>query len=67
MQICEWINNLRINKKTVSAKSVILKAYEIKKEFANKTMQSKVAWVYRFLKRNGYSIRRVTHKGQIIP
>ena len=30
-------------------------------------MQSKVAWVYRFLKRNGYFIRGVTHKGQIIP
>ena len=67
MQICEWINNLRNNKKTVSAKSVILKACEIKKEFANKTMKSKVAWVYRFLKRNGYSIRKVTHKGQNIP
>ena len=30
-------------------------------------MKSKVAWVYRFLKRNGYSIRKVTHKGQNIP
>ena len=59
MQICEWINNLRKNKISVSTKSVILKACEIKKIFANKSLETKVAWVYRFLKRNGYSIRRV--------
>ena len=30
-------------------------------------MQLKVAWVYKFLKRKGCSITRVTHKGQIMP
>ena len=39
----------------------------IKRIISNKNIESKVAWVYRFLKRNGYSIRRVTHKGQNIP
>jgi predicted transcriptional regulator len=67
MQICNWINNLRNNKKTVSAKSVILKASELKEVFANKSIKAKVSLVYRFLKRIGYSIRRVTHKGQITP
>jgi transposase len=67
MQLCEWINNLRNNKISVSTKSLILKACELKESFANKNIESKVAWVYRFLKRNGYSIRRVTHKGQNIP
>ena len=67
MQICEQINNLRNNKISVSAKSYILKECEIKETFANKSLEIKVAWLYRFLKRNGYSIRRFTHKGQIIP
>ena len=34
MQICEWINNLRKNKISVSAKSVILRVCEIKETFA---------------------------------
>ena len=67
MQICNWINNLRNNKKTVSAISVILKVSELKEAFANKSIKAKVSWVYRFLKRNGYSIRRVTYKGQFTP
>ena len=43
-----------------------MKACELKEKFANKIIESKVAWAYRLLKRNGYSIRRVTHKGQNI-
>lgn len=66
MKICKWINNLRNNKISVSAKSVILKTYEIKETSRNKSLKTKIAWVYRFLKRNDYSIRRITYKGQNI-
>jgi hypothetical protein len=32
-----------------------------------KKTNTKLRWAYRFLKRNGFSIRRITHLGQIIP
>ena len=66
MQICQLITNLRNNKKMFSAKSVILKASKLNQAFEKKSIHSKVSWVYRFLKMIGYSIRRVTQKGQII-
>jgi len=50
MEICEWINNLRI-KKMIVKKSVILKAREVNPSFGNKSISSKISWVYRFLKR----------------
>lgn len=30
-------------------------------------MNTKLQWTYRFLKRYGFSIRRITHKGQSLP
>ena len=30
-------------------------------------MNTKLQWTYRFLKRYGFSIRRILHKGQSLP
>ena len=66
-KIYNWIIECRNGLKPVSTKSVISFAGNIKNEFYNKTMNTKLQWTYRFLKRYGFSIRRITHKGQSLP
>ena len=65
--ICKFITNARKNNLAVSTKSVICYASKINMEFANKNTLTKLKWCYRFLKRMGFSIRRVSHCGQKIP
>ena len=66
-EICNFIANARKNNLAVSTKSVICFASKINIEFSNKKTLTKLKWCYRFLKRNGFSIRRVSHQGQKIP
>lgn len=35
--------------------------------FSNKTLNAKLQWAYRYIKRYNLSIRRISHKGQAIP
>ena len=52
--------------KPLSRKSVISYPSKIKEDFFNKTLKTKLQWIYRFLKRYDFSIRQVSHKGQSI-
>ena len=67
LKIYNWIIECRESGKPLSTKSVISYASKIKEDFFNKTLNTKLQWTYRFLKRYGFSIRRVSHKGQSIP
>lgn len=65
--IFKFIKNARENYKAVSTKSVIAFTCTLKEEFAKKSPLTQLKWCYRFIKRYGLSIRRVTHVGQTIP
>jgi len=65
--ICNFIKENREKKKAIGAKSVIFYAGKINPKFKEKSLKIKLMWCYRFIKRNGFSIRRVSHIGQSIP
>ena len=65
--ISEWIASNRAKKIPVSTKSLISYAGSINQDFSNKPINIKLRWAYRYLKRKGFSIRRVSHIGQFIP
>ena len=65
--ISEWISKNRAKKIPVSTKSLINYAGSLNQKFSDKPINIKLRWAYRFLKRNGFSIRRVSHIGQPIP
>ena len=62
-QIYNWIITKRENKLPISTKSLCCYAGTIKKEFADKMMNTQLQWAYRFLHRYGFSIRRISHTG----
>jgi len=65
--IKNWIVSCRKNYAPVSTKSLICYAGNIKEKFKDKDLNLKLQWAYRFLKRYGFSIRRISHIGQFIP
>ena len=65
--IVNFIIDARDKNKPVSTRSVISFADTIKKEFSKKSVKTKLRWCYRFIKRHGFSIRRITHIGQTSP
>ncbi len=65
--ILEWLSERRRNNLTVSTKSLISYASSLKDNFSNNNLAAKLKWAYRFIKRKGLSIRRVSHLGQRIP
>ena len=62
-----WIKEKRDNKYPVSAKSILAFASSLNNSFSYKKLDAQMRWVYRFIKRYGLSIRRISHIGQIIP
>jgi biotin operon repressor len=66
-EISNWIIDCRKNYRPVSTKSVVSYASNLNEQFALKTINVKLRWAYRFLKRHGFAIRRVSHQGQTIP
>ena len=65
--IANWIIENRSYKKPISTKSLIAYAGTINENFSKKPINIQLQWAYRYLKRNGFSIRRITHQGQFIP
>ena len=65
--ICNFIKENREKKKATGTKSVICNAGKINPKFEEKSLKTKLMWCYQFIKRNGFSIRRVSHIGQSIP
>ncbi len=65
--IISFIFDARDKNKPVSTRSVISYADTIKYKFSKKSVKTKLRWCYRFIKRHGFSIRRITHVGQSIP
>ena len=56
-----------VKKKTIGTKSEIWYAGKINPKFEEKSLKAKIIWCYRFIKKEGFSIRRVSHIGQYIP
>lgn len=46
---------------------MIVYAGKLKKEFNEKPIKVKLRWAYLFLSRKGFSIRWISHQGQILP
>ena len=65
--IIKWLTERRNRNLPVSTKSLIGYASSINTKFANKSISAKIKWAYRFIKRNGFAIRRISHIGQKIP
>ena len=57
----------RENKLPISTKSLCCYAGNLKKEFADKMINTQLQWAYRFLHKYGFSIRRISHTGQALP
>lgn len=64
--ICNFIKENR-EKKAKGTKSIICYGSKINQKFEEKSLKTKLVWCYRFIKRNRFSIRRVSHIGQSIP
>ena len=64
LEIIKWISENRKELKPISTKSLVSFAGTIKPEFKQKTLNQQLNWAYRFLKRRGFSIRRISHIGQ---
>ena len=65
--IKNWIIDCRKHFAPVSTKNLVCYAGNLNTEFKDKCLKVKLRWAYRYLKRNGFSIRRVSHQGQLIP
>ena len=67
IEIIKWIAEMRSKGYAVSTKSLICFAGKINPKFKEKKLHQQLNWAYRFLKRKGFSIRRVSHIGQKVP
>jgi len=67
LKIKLWIIECRKQLCPISTKSLVAYASKMKEDFNIKHINVKLRWAYRFLKRYGFSIRRITHLGQFIP
>ena len=65
--ICNFIIDCREKNKAIGTKSIVCYASKINDKFAENKIKTKLMWCYRFLKRNRFSIRRISHIGQTIP
>ena len=65
--IKNWIIDCRKKYAPVSTKSLVCYAGSLNEDFKAKNLKVKLRWAYRYLKRNGFSIRRISHQGQFIP
>ena len=65
--ICNFIIDCREKNKAIGPKSIVCYTGKINAQFAENKIKTKLMWCYRFLKRHGFSIRRVSHIGQTIP
>ena len=67
INVQNWIIECRKKFMPVSAKSLVCYVGSINRAFKEKNLKVKLRWAYRYLKRYGYSIRRISHRGQFIP
>ena len=65
--IISFIIDAKDKKKPLSTSSVINYADTIKYEYTKKSIKTKLRWCYRFIKRYGFSIHRISQVGQAIP
>ena len=66
-KVKNWIIENRKKFLPISTKSLVSYVGTINDKFREKNIKVKLRWAYRFLKRNGFSIRRISHRGQFIP
>ena len=59
--LCKYIDDLRKLNIPVSTSLIILEAINKVPDFIGKSYNAYHLWVYDFLKRNRYTIRKVTH------
>lgn len=65
--IKNWIISCRKKYVPVSTKSLVCYAGNINPTFKAKSLKVQLRWSYRFLRRHGFSIRRIFHVGQFVP
>ena len=65
-KIMSWIIEKRENKKAISTKSLLAYACTLNRNLSLKNFNTQLKWVYRFIKRNVLSIRRISHIGQTL-
>ena len=63
----DWLSEKRKNKIELGTKSLISYACSLNQNFSNKSLTTQFKLVYRFTKRRGILIRRISHIGQTIP
>lgn len=62
--LAKWIKDLRDEKIPVQTNDIIIKATELYPEFKNKSLNALKLWCTRFLRRMGFSIRKIGHYAQ---
>ena len=63
----DWLSEKRKNNIAVSTKGLISYACSLNQKFSDKSLITQLKLVYRFIKRRGITIRRISHIGQTIP
>lgn len=66
-KIKNWIISTQEKHLPLSTKTLICFAGKLNTSFEEKEIKTKLRWAYRFLKRLGFTIRWVSHFGQVIP
>ena len=59
-----WVDNLRSKDLAVSSKLIVTKIVSIDPTFQSSPKENRLQYVYRFLRRQYYTFRRTTHRGQ---
>ena len=63
----DWLSEKRKNNIAVSKKNLVSYACSLNQKFSNKSLTTQLKLVYRFIKRRGITIMRISHIGQTIP
>ena len=63
-QLCTFIKQCNSLGIAISSTEIIHEAIKLDNNLKDKTIYALHAWYYRFIQRNGFAIRRITHIGQ---
>ena len=61
--LVELINKFREIEIVILTHELIIEAIKLLATLANNSYNANIMWVHRFLKKNGFSIRNITHTG----
>ena len=58
-QVIDWVKENRNNNRPINTKSLLVYVCSVNKNMELKKHNSQIKWVYRFIKRYGFSIRSI--------